>query len=120
MLDFSQVLFLSDDKQSMTTIEKATEYFPSVAAFSLESQILEKQNDYKRMIKIYKQLCGIQPYKFSHREKLMKLYLMINDTANAIREAEFILSMPIKIPSSQIDSIRGRSREYLTRISRVN
>jgi len=120
MLDFSQVLFLSDDKQAMTTIEKATLNFPSVAAFSLESQIFEKQNDYKRTIESYKQLCGIQPYKFSHREKLMKLYLMINDTSNAIREAELILSMPIKIPSSQVDSIRGRVREYLTRISRTN
>lgn len=120
MLDFSQVLFLSNDKQAMPTIEKATWNFPSVAAFSLESQIYEKQNDYKRTIESYKQLCGIQPYKFSHREKLVKLYLMINDTSNAIREAELILSMPIKISSSQIDSIKERVHEYLTRISRVN
>ena len=120
MLDFSQVLFLSNDKQAMLTIEKATGNFPSVAAFSVESQIFEKQNDYKRTIESYKQLCGIQPYKFSHREKLVKLYLTINDTANAIREAELILSMPIKVPSTQIDSIKGRVHEYLTSISRVN
>lgn len=120
MLDFSQVLFLSNDKHAMTTIEKATANFPSVASFYVESQIFEMQNDYKRSIESYKQLCGIQPHKFSHREKLMKLYIMINDTANANREAELILSMPIKIPSSQIDSIRGRAREYLTRTSRIN
>ncbi len=113
MLDYSQVLFLSNDKFAYTIIERTKADFPSVATFSTEYQIAERQDDYKSMIESYKQLCGIQPYKFSFREKLMTQYIKTNDMLNAVKEAKLILSIPIKIPSQTIDSIRIRARDFL-------
>lgn len=109
LLDNSQAIYKVDQAKAILLVEEAVKEFPSVATYSFASHLYEINAEYGKAISMLKSLVGLQPYKFATREKLVKMYLQDRDTTNALLEIKTILSMPVKIKSSEVNTVKNRA-----------
>jgi hypothetical protein len=100
-----------DPKGAVETLEKAKKYFISRNAMEALAIAYERVGNYKAAIETWRWLCDFLPNKFAPRYELMKLYKKTGDTSGAKKVAGIILTMPVKIPSDEVDRIKEEAKE---------
>jgi hypothetical protein len=70
-------------------------------------------NNKKKAIDTYIWLTNYIPNKFRFRNNLLMLYQANGDTINAINTAKQIISMPVKVPSTDVRNFKTQASQYL-------
>lgn len=78
----------------------------------------ESAGNLQMAINNYRQLSGLVPYKFIPRDNLVNLLLQKGDTANAIKQARFIINMPVKKESAVIKEIKQNMKILIKNINK--
>jgi len=95
-----------DPKEAVKTLEKARQYFISRNNMEALAIACERVGNYKAAIETWQWLCDFLPNRFAPRYELLKLYKKTGDTTGVKKVARIILTMPVKIPSAEVDRIK--------------
>ena len=113
-------LFLSENtpngEDAAKTLEKAKKYFISKVTIESLAKSYKQTGDYNRAIENYKWLSDYMPNRFGAKLELVKLYNIICDTSNVRKTATILLTMPVKIPSREIDKIKNETKSILDQL----
>lgn len=81
--------------------------FTGYQSVFLLANAYERSNKVEESMAAYRFLSDYIPARFAPKYELFNLYLIRNDTASAIKMAQDILSMPVKIESFRVDEIKN-------------
>lgn len=90
---------------AIVTLEKAKQYFISRNTIEALATAYEQAGNYPSAIENRRWLCGYLPNKFATKYELLKLYKKAGDTTEVHKMIITILTMPVKIPSAEVDRI---------------
>ena len=102
-----------DPEKAVETLEKASQYFISRKTMEALAIAYERVGNYRAAIETRRWLCDFLPNKFAPRYELMKLYKKTGDTASEKKVANIILTIPVKIPSAEVDKIKDEARKSI-------
>lgn len=94
-----------DPKAAIVTLEKAKQYFISRNTMEALATAYEQAGNYPSAIETRRWLCGYLPNRFAPKYELLKLYKKTGDTLGVHKMSNTILTMPVKIPSAEVDRI---------------
>ena len=116
-------LTLSEDSancpKASGMLEEAKQYFISNLTIEVLAQAYKKAGDSRKAIENYEWLCHYQPNRFGTKLELLKLYVEVRDTVNARKTADLILTMPVKLPSFEVDRIKAETASIMNRSLKV-
>lgn len=98
-------------KEAVEALEIARKYFLSRNTIEALATAYERAGNYRKAIETWRWLCDFLPNKFTPRHELLKLCKRARDTASAKKVARIILTMPVKIPSYEVDRIKEEAKE---------
>jgi hypothetical protein len=103
---------------AIVTLEKARLYFISRNTMEALATAYEQAGNYPKAIESRRWLCDYLPNKFAPKYELLKLYKITGDTTTVKKMINTILTMPVKIPSAEVDRIKEevKKSEWSTRI----
>ncbi len=90
---------------AVKTLEKAKQYFISRSTMDALATAYEQAGNYAAAIETRQWLCGYLPNRFAPKYDLLKLYKKAGDTTGVHKMVITILTMPVKIPSTEVDKI---------------
>lgn len=112
-------LFLMKDsgsgQEAVTILEEAKKYTISSINMEALGRAYKKAGNYKAAIEDYEWLSNYIPSRFTTKMELLKLYNKVKDTATATKVARTILTMPVKIPSYEVEKIKKEAGNMLRR-----
>jgi len=97
-------------KEAVATLEKARQYFISRNTMEALASAYEEAGNYAAAIETRKWLCNFLPNRFVPKYKLLQLYQKTGDTTSAKKMAGIISTMPVKIPSAEVDQIKEAAK----------
>ena len=100
-----------DPKAAVKTLEKARQYFISRNTIEALATAYERAGNHTEAIETRQWLCDFLPNKFAPRYELLKLYKKIGDTSGVRKVADIILTMPVKVPSDEVNRIKEEAKE---------
>lgn len=103
-------------KEALVTLEKAKQYFISRNTMEALAMGYDQTGNYPAAIITRQWLCNYLPNKFAPRYELMMLYKKAGDMVNVKKIANEILTMPVKIPSAEVNNIKEQARILNDRI----
>jgi tetratricopeptide (TPR) repeat protein len=113
--------FLKEDKadarDAANILEKAKKHFISRVTIESLAQAYKQTGDYQKAIENYEWLSHYLPNRFGIKLELLKLYNHVNDTASVRKTGHTILTMPVKISSSEVDRIKQETGMILRGLS---
>jgi hypothetical protein len=113
-------VFLSEDSadggKASGILEKAKGYFISKVTLEALAHAYKETGNYGKTIESYEWLCHYLPHGFETKLELLELYDDAGDTVNAGKIAHTILSMPVKIPSPEVDRVKYEAERILNRL----
>jgi tetratricopeptide (TPR) repeat protein len=113
-------MFLAEDSadcpKAVAVLEEAKKYVITRVAIETLAQAYKKTGNYQKAIENYQWLCNYLPNKFGTKLELLTLYVAVNDSVNARKTAHTILTMPVKIPSREVDRIKNETTGILQRL----
>jgi hypothetical protein len=96
----------SNAREAVNVLENGRASFLSYRSMEASARAWENLGQYDSSIKKYQFLSNYIPSKFSPRYEMARLYLTVRDTVRAIKTAQDILAMPVKIPSAEVKDIQ--------------
>jgi hypothetical protein len=113
-------MFLLEDSadcgKASLILEEAKKYSISKVTIESLAQAYKNTGEYKKAIENYDWLCNYLPNKFGTKLILLKLYEETRDTLNARKIACTIATMPVKIPSPEVDRLKMEAAGILNRL----
>ncbi|OQP64002.1 hypothetical protein A3860_21515 [Niastella vici] len=113
-------IFLSEDSadcvKASIILEEAKKYFISRITIETLAEAYRKSGNQKKAIENYEWLCHYLPNKFGTKVELLKLFHETKDTLNARAIAHTILTMPVKIPSTEVDKLKAEAETILNHL----
>ncbi|MEX6690958.1 hypothetical protein QTN47_25845 [Danxiaibacter flavus] len=92
--------------QATIILKEAQKYFLAESNIAALGICYKKVKNIDAAITTYVDLVNYIPSKFKTRLELLKLYVEANDTFNVRKAADIILTMPVKIPSIEVNWIK--------------
>jgi tetratricopeptide (TPR) repeat protein len=109
--DYAEILLtIGDTKGVFALIETYGRYFNQYDKKMLVGECLSEQSKFDQAITYFKEAAVMVPNRFQPFYNLMRLSLIMRDSASAIHYARTILDKPVKVPSSRIDYFRKEAR----------
>lgn len=105
-------------KQAIDILQQARQYFISSVTIEAATEAFACAGNYPRAIEDCQWLSDYMPNKFLNKYELLKLYQTMKDTSRVKQIAHFILNMPVKIPSPEIDGIKKKVIRLLYKAGR--
>jgi O-antigen ligase/polysaccharide polymerase Wzy-like membrane protein len=96
---------------AIVTLEKARQSFISRNTMEALATAYEQAGNYPAAIETRRWLCGFLPNRFIPRYELLKLYKKTGDTTGINKTINIILTMPVKIPSAEVDRIKEEAKK---------
>jgi len=100
-----------DPKAAIVTLEKAKQYFISRTTMEALATAYEQAGNYPAAIEAWRWLCDFVPNRFAPKYELLKLYKKVGDTTGVNEMSNTILTMPVKIPSVEVDRIKDEVKK---------
>ncbi|MEO9209533.1 MAG: O-antigen ligase family protein [Ginsengibacter sp.] len=104
---------VGDLHTAIKVIEESKKYYISTRTFSSTANSYYQANNIPYTIKNLEDLSNMVPHKFYPRYELIKLYYQCGDLLKGNEMAQFILSMPVKKMSPEVDKIKKETRAML-------
>jgi hypothetical protein len=98
-------------KAAIVTLEKARQYFMSRNTMEALATAYEQIGNYTAAIGTRRWLCDYLPNRFVPKYELLKLYKLTGDTTGVNKMINIILTMPVKIPSAEVERIKEEARK---------
>jgi hypothetical protein len=95
-----------DPESAIATLEKARQYFISRVTMEALATAYEQAGNYPAAIEARRWLSNFMPNRFAPKYELLKLYKTMGDTSGVNEMINTILTMPVKIPSAEVDRIK--------------
>ena len=105
-------------EKSIAVLENAAACFLSRATIEASVKVYQQTGNDTKAIEQQQWLCNFLPNRFAPKQELLKLYQSVKDTAGAERLAHTIISMPVKIPSTEVEKVKAAATDYLKRLKR--
>ncbi len=102
-----------DLSKAIAITEASQERFISWTSMETLAYYYLQQRDYSKAIRSFEWLSGYVPNRFKPRMELLELYKRTNHPDSAIRTANFILTMPIKVASDEVSAIRKEAESTI-------
>lgn len=99
--------------EAKNVLAEAKQYYTENELYKLSAAINYEQGNFKEAEKDYLMAMYMVPNRMISRYELYNFYLSIKDTTKAIRWAQSILSMPVKIPSERTATIQKMVKDDL-------
>jgi len=100
-------------KKGIKLIEESQKKYISFQSLDMLSLAYLKIENYKKSIFYTQKLKHLVPSKFGTRLRLIKLLKAAQFHCEAVKEAKYLLSMPVKIPSIEVDEIKRHTEDIL-------
>ena len=100
----------ADYPQASMVLENAGKYFISQKTIYLAGYSCLQMKNFPKAIEHFGWLSNYLPNRFSPKFELLKIYKETGDTAKARETGRLILTMPIKIPSGEVDRIKQETK----------
>ncbi len=113
LLDYGQFLFSIGDSNSIWVLEYSKRLFINSAVLQTLTSVYKEKKDYRNATINARQLADFIPYKYQYKKQLLDLYHNTQDTINVKTISEFIVAMPIKKPSKEVDLIKEEAKRNL-------
>ncbi|MFT3902996.1 MAG: O-antigen ligase family protein [Niabella sp.] len=114
LTEYSIALTRNANNQLATKIlTEAQLLFISRVSIEATAAAYSKQKDYLKAIDCWLWVCYYLPNKFVPKYELLKLYQSTNDIVNIKRVASTIITMPVKIPSVEVNKIKQEASNIL-------
>jgi hypothetical protein len=78
----------------------------------------QKLNRFDSSNYYFQLLCRMQPYKFTPQFALLKLYEQSGDTLKVMEQAQYISTMPMRVPGREVFGMRSYARQVLKKRNR--
>jgi tetratricopeptide (TPR) repeat protein len=102
-----------DCSRAVEVLEEAKSLFISRKTVELTGYAYKQIDNYPKAIENFEWISDYLPSNFSSKLELLKLYTLSGDSARARSMGTRILTMPVKIPSEEVDRIKRETREIL-------
>jgi hypothetical protein len=114
LLDMGEHLTdLGDMSNAVKVLEESKKYYTSSRTFSSTADAYYQSGNIPAAIKNLEDLSNMVPGKFYPRYQLVKLYYQSGDSLKGSQTARFILSMPVKKMSPEVNMIKNATRQIL-------
>jgi len=114
MFDYgSELSYANQNKESIKVLKIAANLYPNDQIFINLGDTYQAIGDFSKALESYKMARYIFPSRFSSRYKKLKLCEKIGAHADAFAEAQEIMSLPVKIPSGDIDFMKMQASSYI-------
>ncbi len=104
----------TDCKKAVVVLERAKKYFISRKTVETIGYAYWQLKNYPKAIENFEWLSNYLPNRFRPKYELLKLYKEAGDTANVMRLANVILTMPVKIPSAEVYRIKQETKSLIS------
>ncbi|WP_126248337.1 O-antigen ligase family protein [Chitinophaga rhizosphaerae] len=94
------------NKKGIEILEESKKYYISSINVTALGMAYQKSSRYNKAIENYEWLSNYIPSRFGTKLALLKLYKLVNDSDRASKTANIILTMPVKMPSIEVDRIK--------------
>ena len=111
---------LKKQDSALLMLQEGNKLFVSANSVEYAAMISSRLGKYDMALENYKWLSGYVPSKFRYRYEMLKIYRAIGDTSQVKKTGSFILSMPIKIPSLEVNQIIDGTTAILSRQQNVS
>jgi len=81
--------------------------------YTKQAKLYAQKGDYPQAIQLMQVSKNMQPHLFAPCMALMHLYNANKDTASSLAMAQYIVQMPVKVPSKKVDGYKQAARDWL-------
>lgn len=116
----AELNYIGRYEESLTITEECREGWNDYDVQMLLADNLENIGQIDDAIDAYRHAEDMIPCRFEPLESMMTLYLERGDTLNAIKEAEVVISKPVKVQSFRVEQIKNAAKQLLSNNREIN
>ena len=115
LVEYAELLAESSNNsnESLSIIRESSKYFLSYRSINLKATISKREKDYSEAIKDLLFLSNYIPSRFKPKIELAHLYIQSGNTQEAVKIANEIINMPVKIQSNEVNSIKYEAEKLI-------
>lgn len=110
--------YSKDNENARVSYENASEFMSTPELYQQIGNSYSEVRNSNMAIEKYEIAKNIQPNRFTPRFLLLTEFIKMKDSSNAVRLANEIVSMEVKVPSQKIDMYKKVSRDFINKISK--
>ena len=116
----AELNYIGKYEESLAITEECREGWNDYDVQMLLADNLENIGQIDDAIDAYRHAEDMIPCRFEPLESMMTLYLERGDTLNAIKEAEVVISKPVKVQSFRVEQIKNAAKQLLSNNREIN
>jgi tetratricopeptide (TPR) repeat protein len=115
-----QCYYMNQLERADSVLNEAQKTYVANQVYSLKARIFSEKGNLKEAEKSYLKAIYMVPNRMTSRYEIVNFYLENKDTINALRWANSIREMPVKVSSEKTDKILFRINEIIKELEEKN